>query len=279
MDVPSLSFWETTAQTALFSDANPALCLALAHEYVDRAVINSPDWQTTLNVAPFSYSKLHYIAIMITMGPPQAAFNISLHILQTLVTLNYAPSILTMVRMALRRNMLGQPQFQQAESKFRAISGRKDDPNACTLQGMILAAQLTPETDRQAMNWFREAASIGGEEPGAWEWQASCALEMGKAYTRLQQPEKARAIWEYCAKQLDLEEGGWLYASSLERSHPERRDLVQKAAIGGNQEAAREMAAYEGSVANKTGASTVGAWDRKAAAVLQKEWEAIAAEH
>lgn len=289
-DVPPLAFWQDVCSSPLFSDLDPEECQATAHKYVDLAIGNGPDWQKSLTKPPHSLSPttLHYVAALIVMGPPGPPFHIATHIQHTLTTLNYAPSVLSLAMMALKTRKLGRPQFQAAEAKAAALARRKDDPNACTLQGLIIlagaaqrtadgtataTATSTEEADRQALEWFRTASSLGGEEPGAWEWQASCALEMGKAYERLKQPERARAIFEYCAKVLDRDEGCWLYANSLEPLHPERYVWMRKAAISGNKEAAREMAIYEELAAE---AHKEGSWEQKASRVFQAEWEAIA---
>lgn len=266
------------AQPPLVSGLEPEECLQTAHTYVDLAIADKPGWRSTLRDPPheLSYATLHYLAAMMTSGPPGPAFNIALHIYQTLVTLNYPPSVVSMVRLAVMRNMLGQNQFKLAEERFAALLRRNDDPNACTLQGRILAAKLTPETDKKALEWFRLAASLGGEKPGAWEWQASCALEMGKVYLRMKNFQKAKDIWKYCAENLDVAEGAWLYSTLLEDADAEKYQWVRRAAVSGIPEAAPEMARLEGLSLEDQGSKGQGPWERKASAVMQREWEAIA---
>lgn len=278
MEVPQLAFWENMARPPLVSGLDPTDCFKAAHAYVDLAIANRPGWRNTLRDPPhsLSYEMLHYLAAMIVGGSPGPAFHIALHIYQTLVSLDYAPTVLTMTRMAVNRGMLGQPQFKEAAERFSALARRRDDPNACTLQGLVLAGKLTPETDRQALEWFRAAASLGGEEPGSWQWQATCALEMGKVYKRLGEPQRAREIWKYCAETLDTAEGFWLYSTMLDDADPEKYKCVRKAAISGVKDAAREIARLEGTRATEQGDEKSGAWEKKKASVLQREWEAIA---
>ncbi|KAI0127314.1 hypothetical protein BJ170DRAFT_624964 [Xylariales sp. AK1849] len=278
IDVPPLTYWKDAARPPLVSDLDPQECFRAINDYVDLAIADRPGWRSAITQSPHSLSPttLHYIAAIIVSSPPTPAWNIAIHILYTLTTLNYEPSILTMVRLAQRTRQLGQPPFYLAEKKFTSIARRKDNANACTLQGLILTMQSTPEADRQALEWFRTAASIGGEEPGAWDWQASCALEMGKAYLRLNNTERARAIWEYCAKELDIAEGCWLYSTSLDPSDPARYEWVRKGAVNGIEDAAREMALYEKSGMGTGADNIINAWDRKAAEVLKQEWEAVA---
>ncbi|KAI1868191.1 hypothetical protein JX265_007014 [Neoarthrinium moseri] len=278
MEVPQLAFFEDAAKPSLASGLDPQECFRSAHAYVDLAVADNPGWRDSLRDPPhsLSYATLHYIAVMIMNGPPGPAFNIATHIYHTLTMANYAPSILTVVRLALMRKMLGQPQFSQAQDKFTLMARRKDDPNACTLQGLILSAKTTPETDREALQWFRTAASLAGEEPGAWEWQASCALEMGKIYLRLKQNDRAKAIWRYCAQDLDIAEGCWLYSTLLEPSDPEKYIMVRKAAVSGIPQAAQEMAILDDPSVEGSEGGGSSSWDIKASNVFKKEWQAIA---
>jgi hypothetical protein len=269
-DIPPLSFWKDAVRQV--PELTPQECDRVANTYVRLAVADRPGWREKLGE---DYATLHHLAILLMNGPPGPGFHIALHIYYTLTMLDYAPSILTLVRLARTRQKLGESQFQLAEDKFAALARRRDDPNACTLQGLLLTAQLTPAADAEALEWFRTAALLGGEVPGAWEWQLTCALEMGKAHLRLGNRERAKAIWGYCAKELDSAEGCWLYCSVLDESDPERYDWVCKAAISGVKDAAEEMARLQGLAARNPpeGASE---WDKKAAAVMQKEWETIA---
>ncbi|KAH8194145.1 hypothetical protein TruAng_011692 [Truncatella angustata] len=278
MEVPQLAFWKSMARPPLVVDTEPDEFFRTTHVYVDLAVADKAGWRITLKDPPhsLSYATLHYAAAMIMNGPVGPAYQIALHIYHTLVTLNYPPSIITVIRLAFMRNKLGQPQFSLAEEKFAALLRRKDDPNACAMQGIILASKLTPETDKQALQWFRTAASLGGEEPGAWDWQASCAMEMGKVYLRMNNTNKANEIWKYCAERLDVAEGAWLYSTLLDHSDPKKYYWVCRAAVSGIQDAAREMARLEGSRTEIEGVGGAGAWDAKSAGVLQREWEAIA---
>ncbi|KAK9423863.1 hypothetical protein SUNI508_03879 [Seiridium unicorne] len=277
-DVPELAFWERMVQPPWVSGLEPGECLQAAHAYVDLAVADQPGWRDSLRSPAQARSRatLHYLAVMIMNGPVGPAFGIALHIYHTLVMLNYLPSVVTVMRLAFMRNKLGQPQFRLAEKQFAALLRRKSDPNACTLQGQILAAKLTPETDKQALEWFHTAALLGEKDLGAWEWQASWALDMGKVYLRLNKPEKARELWKYCAETLDVAEGAWLYSTMLDASDPEKYQWVCKAAVSGVQIAAREMARLEGMKLKTQNVEDMGHWEKKAASVMQREWEAIA---
>ncbi|KAI7782193.1 uncharacterized protein LA080_013738 [Diaporthe eres] len=67
-------------------------------------------------------------------------------------------------------------------------------------------------------------------------------------YLRRVKPSKAREIWEHCARDSDVAEGCWVYATVLSPAGPERYGLVLRAAVSEIPEAAREMARIEGMV-------------------------------
>ncbi|ORY69587.1 uncharacterized protein BCR38DRAFT_419498 [Pseudomassariella vexata] len=275
-DIPPLSHWESLASqtgnpiTAL--GLTPEACLSTMQQYVSIA----PTLQQRPLPTTLAKDKLHSIAVLIITGPPNAAWPIALHMLNTLVSLSYTPSILTMARLGFRTHKLGEPQFYPARCAFDALARKETDPNACTLQGLILAAQDTPATDMQALYWFRTAARLGGEVRGSWDWQAGCALQMGKVYLRQQEKDKARDIFRYVALELDVAEGCWLYATLLEHGE-ERKGMVLKAAVSGIQEAAREAARLEGLEMEKARQEgTLKGWEANLKGCLQKEWETIA---
>jgi tetratricopeptide (TPR) repeat protein len=99
------------------------------------------------------------------------------HILHTLAGLDYTPSVLSLVRIALQRRMLDQPQFEPAvealERMLRRIGdsgrggGQKIDlaADAYTLRALMYAAEGTREGDNNALRWFRRAYEIGVASP------------------------------------------------------------------------------------------------------------------
>ncbi|KAK7960942.1 hypothetical protein PG988_012156 [Apiospora saccharicola] len=64
------------------------------------------------------YATLHSIAGMLVQGPPGPVYNLALHILHALCKLEYAPSFLTVSRIALVSGKVGQPQFAPAIERF-----------------------------------------------------------------------------------------------------------------------------------------------------------------
>lgn len=67
------------------------------------------------------YATLHSIAGMLVQGPPGPVFNLALHIMHALCKLDYAPSVLTVSRIALVGGKVGQPQFGPAVDRFERL--------------------------------------------------------------------------------------------------------------------------------------------------------------
>ncbi|KAI3336585.1 hypothetical protein HD806DRAFT_528185 [Xylariaceae sp. AK1471] len=182
-DVPPREFWEQHARAPLVADLGADECLQTAQAYADAALKDAPGWRQRLIAADGGEGKtlsayaLHYVAVMIAMNSQGNAPHLATHILHTLTGLDYAPSILTLVRMALQRRRLDQPQFEPAveglERMLKRIgdgSGNKASSrrskidfaaDACTLRALIYAAENTREGDNNALRWFRRAYEIG----------------------------------------------------------------------------------------------------------------------
>ncbi|KAK7753438.1 hypothetical protein SLS62_004513 [Diatrype stigma] len=274
-DVPSLEFWAARARPPLVDDLLPGECLATAQEYAALALRAPANWRqhltTKYNISSYT---LHYLAyMMITGAPSPAAWHLATHILHTNVVLSYTPSVLTFVRLAFTRDKLGQPQFAAAEEAFERALARRDDPNACTLKGLIYAKKNRRETDAKALEWFRLARQLGGDEPRAWDWQASCIVGLAKIYMKQSKARQAKETFHYAAAVLDIPEACWFYAQALEKDDPDRAPWLKKAAVSGYLEAARELAQIELHALNDGSLSKGEMAERQA---LADEWSGIA---
>ncbi|KAK8076482.1 hypothetical protein PG994_003754 [Apiospora phragmitis] len=67
------------------------------------------------------HAVLHSIAGMLVQGPPGPVYNLVLHILHTLCKRDYAPSVLTVARLALVARKVDQPQFAPAVDRFERL--------------------------------------------------------------------------------------------------------------------------------------------------------------
>ncbi|KAI0476970.1 hypothetical protein F4859DRAFT_69720 [Xylaria cf. heliscus] len=189
-DIPPREYWEAKANVPnpIAKDVSADECFRAAQAYAHAALKDAPGWRekliTTADRSPdeeertLSAYTLHYVAVTIIVGGGGPAAHLATHILHTLTGLDYVPSILTMVRMALQRKVHGQPQFEHAvqglERTLRRIgdgssSSRSSSNNnidlaadACTLRALLHMEQNTREGDNDALRWFRRAYEIGG---------------------------------------------------------------------------------------------------------------------
>lgn len=272
--VPPLSFWAERARPPLVSDLSPEECLAAAQKYAQLAIEDAPNWRRKLTTEHrISLYTLHYIVAMIITGPPSPAWHMAMHMLHTGVQLSYAPSVLTIVRLAHQKNLLGHVQFSQAEEAFARILAHRDDPNACTLQGLIFASQRNSNSDAMALKWFLSAMQLGGEEPGAWDWQASCYIGLAKIYLKQGKLAKAKETLRHAADGLDMPEACWLYANTFDQDDAERVVWLKKAAVSGNMAAARELGQ---AALRELNAENISNGKKKEGQLLADEWLAIA---
>ena len=198
-DIPPPQFWER-AKELPGADLSADEYQKAARAYVDIALRNTAGWRERFIAVDddphinssedgkgrtISAYTLHYVALMIMMTrtspSTKTAGHLAMHILHTLSGLGYAPSTLTLMRMALARNLLGEPQFEPAMEKFESILRRIGDSSnskskgnpaykvsesdyaadACTLRAIIYERENTREGDVNALRWFRRAYELG----------------------------------------------------------------------------------------------------------------------
>ncbi|KAJ3567035.1 hypothetical protein NPX13_g6914 [Xylaria arbuscula] len=207
-DIPSLQFW-MKAKEIPGADLSANEIQRVARAYVGLALKNAPGWRerfiTVDDDSPaefvagpdggqrrtISAHTLHYVALMLVMTRNSfssgSAGHLAMHILHTLSGLGYVPSTLTMVRMALVRDLLGEPQFEPAMEEFERIlerigdgssdttyNGSEDDyaADACTLCAIIYERENTREADVKALRWFRRAYELGHQATTSTTGQA-----------------------------------------------------------------------------------------------------------
>ncbi len=337
-DVPPRAFWEHQVGTTLFADLSADECLHAVQAYADAALKNAPGWRERLIAVnatspprssdgggkgrrTLSTYTLHYVALMIVMSPTGSARHLAMHILHTLSGLDYTPSILTMVRMALARDLLGQPQFEPAFERLERIVKRIGDgssdksvgkdgkpdfaADACTLRALIYEREHTFEADKNALRWFRRAFELRQATPSAadqvppegkrgdgvdagkgaedapfdphWQWKVSFALGVGRIRMRRGEMEKARHMLSLASSELDNAEAYRLMADVLEEMGETDTDKyaesLEKAAISGDQGAARKMGTREWDRAAEAGLSK---WEKRKRQVVAEEWMALA---
>ncbi|KAI1074102.1 hypothetical protein F5B20DRAFT_596652 [Whalleya microplaca] len=288
-DVPPLDFWERLARPPLITpDLAPTLTASAiadaATRYAALALENAPGWRTHLHRHQLSPHALHAAAAMILTGGGSRTFYLALHILHTLTGAGYAPATLTTARLALRTRgtPLSSPQFAGAREGLERLWRRRESADACTLMGLVYAAGNTPEDERSALQCFRAAREVDdvkgvhargkarGEE---WQWKASALLHMGRIYLRRGQREKAEMAFREGVCELDNAEACYCYATLLAEDDPQRVGLLEKAAMSGVVEAARELGRLELKRVDEEGLSKTEKLDRQ---VLADEWLGVA---
>ncbi|OTA85093.1 hypothetical protein M434DRAFT_400255 [Hypoxylon sp. CO27-5] len=290
-DVPPLSFWTSNARPPLIpaGEVSPDEFLAACRRYASLAIEDAPGWRqrdlsTTAsrgnlgNDGTIPFSTLHYASILL-MRSPAAGGHLATHILHTGVTLNYAPSVLTMARLGLKAGKLDGLQFSPAkEALERLASARNRDPHyrpdALTLMGLLHARQGTSAGDERALRFFGGASEAAAREPGAaWQWRPSAVLEQSRTYIRRKQADRAREVLRVAARELDNADVCFEYAMLLPVDDPERMPMLERAAVSGVEGAAREMGRIEALRAKEEGLSSA---ERREREVLADEWLGIA---
>ncbi|OTB08501.1 hypothetical protein M426DRAFT_317123 [Hypoxylon sp. CI-4A] len=303
-DVPALSFWTAHVHPPLVQnkEVSPTECLEACQQYASLAIEDNPGWRQraiTISSSPtakegeaISIYTLHYVAIMLMQSPGQGG-HIATHILNTGVTLGYAPSILTFARLGLKANKLDAPHFQGVREALEKLanpsatsnrsSGNSEDtsiyrPDALTLLGLHQA----PQNPDKALQLFTSASKAfttpSASTPTEWQWRATALLSQARILLRRRQSRQALAILRAGARETDNADLCYLYASLLDDDDdddkdPERLAMLERAAVSGVEDAAREMARVERARSAEEG---LGAWERRLSAVLADEWAAVA---
>ncbi|KAI1469200.1 uncharacterized protein F4812DRAFT_321745 [Daldinia caldariorum] len=257
------------------------------------------------NGGKIPFFTLHYAAVtLLLFADTRPCYSLVLHILTTGAALGYAPSVLDLARIAHRGGSLHKPQFERArEGLARLVAAVNNDPTygrEYRLDTLTLAAQIQlsesntrASTDR-AVRLLEEAfkthaaaaaAAAEGEKKNTmptpttpiWEWRTTAVLTLSQIYLERKQVSRARDLLGGAAAALDQPEVYFRYAMLLEPSDPRRRELVQKAAVSGVEEAAREMARQtRASLKEEEEEEGLSGWERKAREAIAYEWAAIA---
>lgn len=364
-DIPPREYWEAHIRPPLVSDLSADECLQTAHAYADAALKNAPGWRERLifmkdvasaHQSPGEREKgkgkgkgkgsrslsaytLHYIAVTLILNHMGAASHLATHILHTLTGLDYAPSVLTMTRMAMRQDM-SRPEYEPAfeglgrllkridgatngnrsTTTTTAATASKDGESdfaadACTLRGLIHAAENTREGDTNALRWFRRAYETSAvssaskltspqvpsaenkqkaDEAGAsasasavkmgemfdpqWQWKVSFALTAAGIRLKRGEVEKARALYALASSsEIDSPAGYLGMARVLEKLGERDTDQYVESL---------ETAAVSGNVEAARAMGTreweravedgLSGWEKKKRQVLAEEWMAVA---
>ncbi|KAI0376841.1 hypothetical protein F5Y04DRAFT_196753 [Hypomontagnella monticulosa] len=289
-DIPPSSFWYTRIKPPLVQDdeVSPTECFEACTQYASLAIKDAPGWRhrnlTTSEKADdgtIPIFTLHWAAIIMLLYPFQKVVSLATHILQTGVMLGYAPSILTLARMGLERNILDKPLFAPTKEALEKLAASKKGPytkyrpDTLTLMGIMYARLGTPAGEDQALQCFSEAenaASASGTK-AEWGWRALAMKEQCEIYVRRKETTRAYELLRENIRELDNPDLCFQYAMLLDFDDPRRLTMLGKAAVSGYIPAAREMARME---RVRAAAEDLTDWERFARGVRGDEWFAIA---
>ncbi|KAI0013917.1 hypothetical protein F4779DRAFT_639085 [Xylariaceae sp. FL0662B] len=282
-DVPPHAFWvEKKTRWFLDTDATPAECEAATKRYAALALEGSPGWRERLllkdsNSGSSEQYALHYAAAaIIIVGGKSPAWSLALHMLHTLVTTGpgYAPSVLTLANIGLRRGLLDEPQMEPAREGLARLYKRRASADACTLMGLMHASVGTDEADDRALECFKAAGRVAEADPHReWQWQLRSALSAGKICQKRGRTDEALKFFRVGVYELDNAEACYLTATLLPEDDPDRVPLLEKAAISGVEAAARKLGQEELRGVDEEGLSRE---EKLARQVLADEWLAVA---
>lgn len=232
-------------------------------------------------------------------GNTASRWRLGTHMLRSASELGYDPSTLTLVRVFTSMSGANAGKaakskiFMEADKRFQQLVSRGADPDALTLQGLILAKSGVKDRNRRALEVFERAGKAweakktaagasrhadaaaptqdgsGGGEEGSdpeevslptpreprWEWEISCVLGQAGILQRQGRASEALALYRVAALELDNPVGFWNLSQLMggPRDSPERRTYLLKAAISGVTDACRELGELERMAAGREG--------------------------
>lgn len=235
---------------------------------------------------PAVLATLHCLACVLLFTPGGRKWVLPMHILRDLSREEaYAPSELTLVRLALVTASVDLERSSFASYVKRVTTGRilldtdNDRANYETLRGLLcLAGAKTEKAARDALWWFQQALDPqkGRRTPGAFDWQATCMVEMGRCYQRLGEAKKAVQLWELAARELDHPEAASLFATAgLDKRDPRAEEWLTRAAMAGQRDAQVGLARIQKAKWDDTKAKGVKGWEFAFQRVMKDEWAAL----
>ncbi|KAH8878561.1 hypothetical protein GQ53DRAFT_673926 [Thozetella sp. PMI_491] len=307
-DVPPLQFWEATVTRQRLQSLSGYDCFEAAMTYCSLAMTGAGStWKGRL-LRGSNYT-LHCIGTMLLSAPPGPAWRLGLHVLATASDLEYSPSTLSLVMLLLKTSperlnkTIEQQMFRNAQMRFRRLVVQAEDPDAFTLNGLILANQgndvsalqylrkavksyekngagsfssaETLEPESTAENPAQEDAKGLAKRAFRWNWEASCYTEMGRILARQGDPKAAEEAFRVAADELDTADAYFELAKLQPAGSSERERYLVTASASGNKTACRDLAASELDRARVAGLTSKQAEDHRRAA---REWLSIAGE-
>ncbi|EGO58285.1 hypothetical protein NEUTE1DRAFT_130015 [Neurospora tetrasperma FGSC 2508] len=182
---PTLEQWEFLVNHLQTPNLRAQDCLETVLAYMVVAVKHESTWKTRMMREDyFPISRLYYCAFLLVHPHFEvpAFWQMGMHILHMLSTLNYPPAILTMYRyfeaIARRRDPKSET-YRYIQTKYQELLN-KNDANACTWKAAELWDPKKPEI---ALMYLNKAMEGYKRSPGRYKVEplVSHALEGGKS--------------------------------------------------------------------------------------------------
>ncbi|KAK3504467.1 hypothetical protein B0T13DRAFT_391368 [Neurospora crassa] len=182
---PTLEQWEFLVHHLQTPNLRAQDCLETVLAYMVVAVKHESTWKTRMMREDyFPISRLYYCAFLLVHPHFEvpAFWQMGMHILHMLSTLNYPPAILTMYRyfeaIARRRDPKSET-YRYIQTKYQELLN-KNDANACTWKAVELWDPKRPEI---ALMYLNKAMEGYKRSPGRYKVEplVSHALEGGKS--------------------------------------------------------------------------------------------------
>lgn len=206
---------------------------------------------------------LHYAGLSLLGGEIGPSWRLGLHMLQTASDLDYVPSTLTLISLVAKTDPDSNTSFPNVMPRFDKIVRSGRNPDALTLQGILLRRQ---QQGTEALAYFDRAIkaaagtgtgdsaklsetteiddssvsagdSTATERVPRWSLEASCYLERGRLFLQEGRKEAAEASFRVAALELDTTEAYLELAQLLPEGMQAREDCLLKAAVSLNQKA------------------------------------------
>ncbi|KAK0711495.1 hypothetical protein B0H67DRAFT_292181 [Lasiosphaeris hirsuta] len=275
VDVPPMEFWEPLALMEAPEDLTASIFYETAKQYCAIAQTGESTWKGKLerDYGIDSYT-LHYTGLLLTHGPPGPTWPLGLNMLMTASSLEYDASAITLVRLLLQtKNGLEKKSymeiFRPAVAHFNRIVKVGDNPDALTLQGLLLERKADNHSSLKSFERAIEAGNRSGDTyapaqrkqaPGTgtnessssgalqrrtpkWCWEAACYVGRGRVLLQLGGRAAAEANFRIAARELDTAGACLLLGKLLPPQEAE--EYLMKAAFSASEEACLLLAASE----------------------------------
>ena len=212
---------------------------------------------------------LHQCGWVLCLASPSQDYKyLGLRMVYSAVLLDYEPATLSLTRYMFRTGRYPLTGYGKLQSKFARLVAQGRDPNALTLQGMIL--QRDKGNELEAIAAFRKAVELG-RRASEFEWAADCYVSLGRLLANQGQRREALAMFEKAALELDNPEGYYELAmvQGMDKLDDQFRYLI-KAAANGIPKAWREMSQLLSSMEHQA-AGHLGEYRAKE----QAEWRRV----